>query len=129
MTDPTADLLIRIKNAYMAKHVSLSVPSSKVKYAIAQILAHEGYVKSVSIEGEPNRRIIKIDLIYIAGKPKITNIRQISKPGVRIYTKSAQIPRVLGGLGISILSTPKGIMGSQEARSQHLGGELICQVW
>jgi small subunit ribosomal protein S8 len=129
MTDPIADLLSRIKNAYMARHGELQVPFSKMKESICNVLVQEGYVSSVKVADVDSRKSLLIKLKYQKNEAAISNIKQISKPGVRIYSKYAHIPRVWGGLGISILSTPRGIMSDKEAKKQKLGGELICQIW
>lgn len=133
MTDPIADFLTRIRNAQQARHADVVVPYSRIKHQIAEVLAREGYVAHVSVEGEGPRRMLKITLKYSrAGRslePVITFVRRISKPGRRIYASVSEIPRPLNGLGIVILSTSGGVISDREARKRHLGGELICEVW
>jgi len=129
MTDPIADLLTRIKNAYKARHETLVVPFSKIKLAICEVLINENYLKSANLQTQDNRQVLVIELLYKDKAAAISDVKRISKPGVRIYSKSINVPRVLGGLGISILSTPKGVMSSKQAKKLKLGGELICQVW
>ena len=129
-TDPIADMLTRIRNANSAKHKTVDVPSSKMKTAIAEILFKEGYIKSFEIISNENQGIIRITLKYDEkGTRVIDGIKRISKPGLRIYTSKEDLPRVLNGLGIAIVSTSKGIMTDKEARSLGLGGEIIAYVW
>lgn len=130
VTDPIADLLTRIRNALTARHETVTVPASKMKKAIADILVEEGYVKSAEIvdnNGHPN---ILITLKYGAKYERvITNLKRISKPGLRVYCGSADLPKVLGGLGIAIISTSKGIMTDKKARNLNVGGEVLAYVW
>ena len=128
MHDPISDLLTRIRNAGAAKHPSLVIPHSKMKESVAKILKQEGYLTDVAVDGE-KLKSIKIGLRYDAGKSVIIGLRQISTPGLRRYVRSSEIPRVLGGMGISIVSTSKGVMSGQDARKQNLGGELVCYAW
>ncbi len=128
MHDPISDLLTRIRNAGMAKHPTLTMPHSKMKESIAQILKREGYLSDVGVEGGPIKTL-KIALKYQDRKPVIVGLRQISTPGLRRYVQSTEIPRVLGGMGVSIVSTSQGVMTGTEARKQNLGGELVCYVW
>ncbi len=129
-TDPIADMLTRIRNATMAKHEFVLIPWSKMKIAIVKILKEEGFVDNYEVlRGKPGR-MIKISLKYTAKKqPAILGLRRISKPSLRVYVQRSEIPRVYGGLGIAILSTPKGVMIGQQAWKQRLGGELLCHVW
>ena len=130
-TDPIADLLTRIRNALIAKHESVSVPASKTKKAILDILVEEGYISGVkdSVTKEGHKNII-IKLKYGSNNQKvITNLKRISKPGLRIYCSSEELPRVLGGLGIAIISTSKGIMTEKNARKANVGGEVLAYVW
>ena len=131
MTDPIADMLTRIRNANTAKHDTVDVPASKMKEAIANILLEEGYVKAVDIIEEGKFKTIRITLKY--GKDKnekiITGIKRISKPGLRVYAGKDELPRVLGGLGIAILSTNQGIITDKEARKLQVGGEVLAFVW
>ena len=130
VTDPIADLLTRIRNALTARHESVTVPASKMKKAIADILVEEGYVKSAEIVDDNGHPVIRITLKYGAKYEKvITNLKRISKPGLRVYCGSADLPRVLGGLGIAIISTSKGIMTDKKARTLNVGGEVLAYVW
>jgi len=129
VTDPIADMLTRIRNAIMAGHDAVLIPSSKIKLAITKILKEEGFIERYEIlKGQP-APMIKIRLKYTDDQPAILGLERVSKPSLRVYVEKRQIPRVYGGLGISILSTSKGIMTGQEAWRQHLGGEIICYVW
>jgi small subunit ribosomal protein S8 len=129
VTDPIADMLTRIRNAIMAGHDDVLIPSSKIKLAITKILKEENFIERYEIlKGQP-APMIKIRLKYTDDQPAILGLERVSKPSLRVYVEKRQIPRVYGGLGISILSTSKGIMTGQEAWRQHLGGEIICYVW
>lgn len=129
-TDPIADMLTRIRNANMVKHVSVDVPASNVKKRLAEILLSEGFVKSYDIIDDGLQGIIRIELKYGEGKERvITGLKRISKPGLRVYAKKTDIPRVLGGLGIAIISTSNGIITDKDARKLGVGGEVICYVW
>ena len=129
VTDPIADMLTRIRNAVIARHDTVPVPLSKEKLAIAKILKEEGFITDYSILRAKPHRVIKIILRYIDGKPAVTGLERVSKPGLRIYVGNKEIPRVYGGLGIAILSTSKGILVGQDAWRQNNGGELLCYVW
>ena len=131
ITDPIADMLTRIRNANNAKHESVNVPASKLKLAIAKILFEEGYIKSYQFVEDGNQGVIKITLKYVNGKqqPVIAGLKRISKPGLRVYAKSEELPKVLGGLGIAIISTSKGLMTDKEARKQMIGGEVLAYIW
>lgn len=130
MTDPIADMLTRIRNANNARHESCEVPGSKIKVAIAQLLVEEGYIKGYDVIEDDKQGIIRIQLKYSAENSRIiTGIKRISKPGLRVYARNNEIPRVLGGLGIAMISTSKGIMSDRQARKEHVGGEVICYVW
>ncbi len=129
-TDTIADMLTRIRNAGAAKHESVDIPASNIKRAIAQILLEEGYIKSVEEIPDNKQGILRVTLKYTANKQNvIRGIKRISKPGLRVYARKDQIPRVLGGLGIAILSTSKGIMTDKKARAQGVGGEVLAFVW
>ena len=130
VTDPIADMLTRIRNAIMARHDSLLVPASKMKLSIARILKEEGFIIDYEvIRGKPHRSI-KILLKYLDNnKPAISGLKRVSKPGLRVYVQKREIPRVYGGLGIAVLSTPKGVRTGQQAWRQGSGGELLCYVW
>ena len=130
ITDPVADMLTRIRNANTAKHESVDVPASNMKKAIAQILLDEGYIKSFEIVDDGTQGIIRIQLKYLAGKEKvISGLRRVSKPGLRVYAGADELPRVLKGLGIAIISTSKGVMTDKKARANHVGGEVLAFVW
>ena len=130
ITDPVADMLTRIRNANTAKHESVDVPASNLKKAIAKILLDEGYIKSYEIVEDGTQGIIRIQLKYLAGKEKvISGLRRVSKPGLRVYAGADELPRVLKGLGIAIISTSKGVMNDKAARANHVGGEVLAFVW
>jgi len=130
VTDPIADLLIRLKNGSQRRHETISVPASKLKRAILEILRKEGYVDSVEEGAEDGHPVLKVQLRYVGeGEPMITGLQRISKPGRRVYVGSKEIERVRNGIGMSILSTSKGIMTDQESRRNKLGGEVLCSVW
>ena len=130
MTDPVADFLTRIRNANMVMHETVEVPASKTKLAIAEILKNEGYIKEYEQVEDGKQGVIRVYLKYGANKTKvITGLRRISKPGLKVYCKKDEVRKVLGGLGIAIISTSKGIVTDKEARKLGLGGEVICYVW
>ena len=130
ITDPIADMLTRIRNAGSAKHETVDVPASKMKKAIAEILLEEGYIKSFQIIDDGTQGIIRISLKYLPGKEKaIQGLRRVSKPGLRVYAGSDELPKVLKGLGIAIVSTSKGVMTDKAARAAHIGGEVLAFVW
>ncbi len=130
ITDTIADLLTRIRNANSAKHATVDVPASNVKKSIAQILVDEGYVKSFQVIEDGKQGVIRITLKYIDGKsPVITGLRRVSKPGLRIYSSCADMPKVRKGLGIAIVSTSKGIVTDKKARELNVGGEVLAYVW
>ena len=129
MNDPISDMLTRIRNAQMAEKATVSMPSSKLKIAIAEVLKEEGYVDGFKIEqGEANKSTLQIGLKYYSGRPVIEKIQRISRPGLRIYKGSNDIPRVMNGLGIAIVSTSKGLMTDRKARANGIGGEVLCVV-
>ena len=130
ITDPVADMLTRIRNANTAKHESVDVPASNLKKAIAKILLDEGYIKSYEVVEDGTQGVIRIQLKYLAGKEKvISGLRRVSKPGLRVYAGADELPRVLKGLGIAIMSTSKGVMTDKAARANHVGGEVLAFVW
>ncbi|NLL29574.1 MAG: 30S ribosomal protein S8 [Clostridiales bacterium] len=130
MTDPIADLLTRVRNANAARHEVVEVPSSNIKKAIAEILLQEGYIKELEEYSDGVVPMLRITLKYGADKERvITGIKRISKPGLRIYCKKDEIPKVLNGLGVAIISTSKGLLVDREARKVGLGGEVICYIW
>jgi len=130
MTDPIADMLTRIRNANTAMHDDVSMPSSKIKEALAQVLHREGYISGFRINenGGPTKTLT-IDMKYVDRKRVINGVKRVSTPGLRVYTKSDEIPRVLGGLGVAVVSTSKGLMTDRDARKQRVGGEVVCYVW
>lgn len=129
MNDPISDMLTRIRNAQMAEKSSVSMPSSKLKVAIAEVLKEEGYVDGYKIEsGEPGKATLEIGLKYYSGRPVIEKIQRVSRPGLRIYKGNNDIPKVMNGLGIAIVSTSKGLMTDRKARANGIGGEVLCVV-
>ena len=130
ITDPIADMLTRIRNASNAKHETVDIPASNMKKSIAQILLDEGYIKNFQVIDDNTQGIIRITLKYLPGKEKaIQGLRRVSKPGLRVYTGADELPRVLRGLGIAIISTSKGVMTDKAARTAHVGGEVLAFVW
>lgn len=130
ITDPVADMLTRIRNANSAKHDTVDVPASNLKKAIAQILLEEGYIKAYTVVDDGTQGIIRITLKYVGKKEKvISGLRRVSKPGLRVYAGAEELPKVLKGLGIAIISTSKGVMTDKKAREQHVGGEVLAFVW
>ena len=129
-SDPIADMLTRIRNASMARHRELTLPSSRVKREIARILVDEGFVDSFATQQDGVQEMLTVQLKYVEGRtPVVSGLKRISKPGLRVYARKTEIPRVLGGLGVAILSTSHGIMTGQQARKLNLGGEVLCYVW
>jgi small subunit ribosomal protein S8 len=132
MTDPIADMLTRIRNANVAFHDDVAMPSSKLKEAVAGILEREGYINGFSVEEQPGRpgKRLTIKMKYTTDRRRtISGLKRISRPGLRVYSKADAVPRVLGGMGISILSTNQGLLTDREARERRVGGEVLCQVW
>jgi small subunit ribosomal protein S8 len=130
MTDPIADLLTRVRNANTARHEIVEVPSSNIKKAVANIMLQEGYIKDIEEYNDGVVPMLRLALKYGNGKDRvITGLRRISKPGLRVYCKKEEIPKVLNGLGVAVISTSKGIMADREARKEGLGGEVICYIW
>jgi small subunit ribosomal protein S8 len=132
MTDPVADMLTRIRNANTAMHDDVRMPASKLKESLADVLKKEGYITGFEIteNSDGPGRILKIDMKYSPQRARvISGLKRVSKPGLRVYTKSTEIPRVLGGLGVAVVSTSKGLMTDREARKRHMGGEILCYVW
>ncbi|UJF16235.1 30S ribosomal protein S8 [Jeotgalibaca sp. MA1X17-3] len=130
MTDPIADFLTRIRNANMVRHASLEVPASKIKIDIANILKKEGFIKNYEVIEDDKQNVIRVFMKY--GKEKervITGLKRISKPGLRVYAKTGEVPRVLNGLGIAIVSTSEGLVTDKEARSKNIGGEVLAYIW
>lgn len=128
MHDPISDMLTRIRNAQRADKASVSMPSSNLKVAIAQVLKDEGYVEEFAVRAEDNKPVLDIQLKYYAGRPVIERIERVSRPGLRIYKGSNDIPKVMNGLGVAIVSTSKGVMTDRKARAAGVGGELLCIV-
>jgi small subunit ribosomal protein S8 len=129
MTDPVADMLTRIRNGIMARHTRVQMPSSKIKVAIAAILKEEGYVKDFDVVADGAHQELRITLRYVDKRPVLSQIKRVSKPGLRVYTRRESIPRVRGGLGTAIISTPQGVMTGRKAYQLGLGGEVVCYVW
>ncbi len=130
MTDPIADMLTRLRNAVMVKHDYVTIPSSKVKLAIAKVLKEEGFIRDYESFEEGPGRFMKVQLNYTENKESLlTGLKRVSRPGLRVYVQKREIPRVFNGLGIAILSTPKGIMAGQQAWRSQMGGEVLCYVW
>lgn len=130
MTDPIADMLTRIRNANNARHTSVDIPASNIKKEIARILLEEGYIKNIDVIEDEKQGMLKIELKYAeSGQRVITGLKRISKPGLRVYVKCDDVPKVLGGLGTAIISTSKGIITDKEARKEGVGGEVICYIW
>jgi small subunit ribosomal protein S8 len=130
MTDPIADFLTRIRNALMAKHETTDIPASKLKWRLAEILKAEGYISDAQLLGEGRHKVVRISLKYDPGEVSvIQSLQRISKPGRRTYVTADQLPRVLNGLGVAIVSTSHGVMSDRECRRLNVGGEVLCQVW
>ena len=130
ITDTIADLLTRIRNANSAKHDTVQIPASNMKKAICQILVDEGYIKGFSVEEDGKQGVITVTLKYLEGKkPVIQGLRRVSKPGLRIYSNVEDMPKVMKGLGVAIISTSKGVMTDREARKQNVGGEVLAFIW
>ena len=130
VTDPIADMLTRIRNALTARHDFTDMPVSRLKLALAEVLKKEGYIKDFELKSEGSHRNLRVHLAYAGGRePVIMGLQRVSKPGLRVYTERREIPRVYGGLGVAILSTPEGVMTGKEARRRGVGGEVLCYVW
>ena len=130
VTDPIADFLTRVRNALRAHHKTVESPASKLKIQIAQILRDEGYISGYRVTEDGAKRHIELRLKYgPSNEPVISNIQRVSRPGCRVYVGSREVPKVLGGLGVNILSTPRGVMTGRNARRQRVGGEILCEVW
>jgi small subunit ribosomal protein S8 len=130
LTDPVADMLTRVRNAINARHQKVDIPASKLKLEIARILKEEGYISNFKATEEESHKVLRIYLKYgNNNEAAISNVQRVSRPGCRVYVRRTEIPRVLGGLGINILTTPKGVMTGRNARKEGLGGELLCEVW
>ena len=130
MTDPVADMLTRVRNALMAGHTSVVMPASKLKQEIARVLREEGYIRGFDVQEDKGKRTLRIQLRYAGKKqPMLMGLKRVSRPGLRVYTKRSDIPRVFGGVGTAILSTPRGVMTGDQARRLGVGGEVLCHVW
>jgi len=130
VTDPIADMLTRIRNALTARHDVVDIPASKIKKDIAEILVNEGFIRSYELIDDGKQGILRLTLRYGSNKERvISGLKRISKPGLRVYTKKDNIPKVLGGLGIAIISTSKGVMDDKKARQEGVGGEVLCYIW
>ena len=129
VTDPIADMLTRIRNAKQMRYKEVEVPASKIKVEIARILKEQGFISNYKVSKDSIQNVITLELKYVQKEPVITGLKRISKPGLRVYASAQDIPRVLNGLGIAIISTSKGIMTDKEARTQNLGGEVLAYIW
>ena len=129
VTDPIADFLTRIRNASKARKIKVEIPSSKMKAGLAEILKKNGYIYDYKIDEDSKQNVISVLLKYSDGEPAINGLKRISKPGLRIYKKSDELPRVLNGLGTAVISTSKGLLTEKEARRQDTGGEIVCYIW
>jgi len=128
MSDPIADMLTRIRNGQIAGHTKVVMPSSKVKIAVAKVLEDEGYVSAYSVSEKNGKSELSVDLKYFEGKPVIETLKRVSRPGLRVYKNKNELPKVIGGLGDAVISTSKGIMSDRNARSQGIGGEILCYI-
>lgn len=128
MSDPVADMLTRIRNANMVEKKEVCIPASNLKFAIASVMQQEGYIESFDVKGEKSTKMLIIKLKYYDGNPVIDSLERISKPSLRVYAKSAEMPRVMGGLGIVIVSTPQGLMTGKAANKLNVGGEVLCSI-
>jgi small subunit ribosomal protein S8 len=128
MTDPISDMLTRVRNAQAADKETVSMPSSKQKAAIADVMKEEGYIQDYSIEGDEKKPVLVITLKYYEGRPVMSKLQRISKPGLRIYRKKGELPKVLNGMGVAVISTSKGIMSDKKARVAGFGGEVVCYI-
>lgn len=129
LTDPIADMLTRIRNANAAKHATVAIPFSRIKESIANILKNEGYIVDYEIKEEGTKKDIVVTLKFVDGEEVVKGLRRISKPGRRVYSSVDNLPKVLGGLGIAIVSTPKGVLTDKECRKHSVGGEILCYIW
>ena len=129
VTDPIADFLTRIRNASAAKHKTLELPASNIKVAIAEILKDQGFIADYAKKEDGPQGVLQVKLRYYYGQPVIREIRRVSKPGRRVYTGVEKLPRVRNGLGVAIISTPRGVMSDKQARRENVGGEILCTIW
>lgn len=128
MSDPIADMLTRIRNGQMAGHAKVEMPSSKLKASLAKLLADEGFIESFAVTEQEGKSFLSVDLKYYQGKPVIEMLKRVSRPGLRVYKNKDELPKVIGGLGVAVVSTSKGIMSDREARKLGVGGEIVCYV-
>lgn len=128
-TDPIADYLTRLRNALQARHKRVDIPASRLKREVTRILAEQGFIAGVTEVQKSPQTMLRVQLRYTEGRPAITGLRRISKPGRRLYVSSQDVPRVLNGLGIAVISTSRGVMTDRQAREQHVGGEVLCYIW
>ena len=129
VTDPIADYLARVRNAISAKHEKVDIPASRMRLEITEILKEEGFIQNFKMQEDSKQGVIRVFLRYVEGQPVITGLKQVSKPGRRIYATKDGVPKVIGGLGISIVSTSKGVMTGEQSRKLGVGGEVLCEVW
>jgi small subunit ribosomal protein S8 len=129
ITDPIADFLTRIRNASKARKLRVDIPASNMKKNLAEILKKQNFIKDYSIVEDNKQNVIRVELKYTDGSPAINGLKRISKPGLRIYKNTKDIPRVLNGLGVAVISTPKGLLTDKDARTQSVGGEIVCYIW
>ena len=129
VTDPIADFLTRIRNASKARKLRVDIPASNMKKSLAEILKSQNFIKDYSIVEDNKQNLIRVELKYSNGSPAISGLKRISKPGLRIYKNSNDLPRVLNGLGVAVISTPKGLLTDKDARTQSVGGEIVCYIW
>jgi len=129
VNDPIADYLCRVRNAISAKHEKVDIPASRVKVEITKILKEEGFIQNYKVQDDTKQGSIRIFFRYVDGSPVITGLKQVSKPGRRIYVNKTKVPRVIGGLGVSIVSTSRGIMTGEQSHKQGVGGEILCEIW
>ncbi len=129
VTDPIADFLTRIRNASKARKLRVDIPASNMKKSLAEILKKQNFIKDYSIVEDNKQNVIRVELKYTDGSPAISGLKRISKPGLRIYKNSKDIPRVLNGLGVAVISTPKGLLTDKDAKTQSVGGEIVCYIW
>lgn len=129
VTDPIADALTRIRNANQVRHSNVSIPASKLKVELVKLLKEEGYIQNYEIKEDGNFKVIDVELKYFNNKPVITNLKRVSTPGLRTYSKAKNLPKVFDGMGIAVVSTSKGLMTDKAARANNVGGEVLCYVW
>ncbi|HKB86784.1 MAG TPA: 30S ribosomal protein S8 [Ignavibacteriaceae bacterium] len=129
VTDPIADFLTRIRNASKARKLRVDIPASNMKKSLAEILKSQNFIKDYSVVEDNKQNIIRVELKYTNGSPAINGLKRISKPGLRVYKNSNEIPRVLNGLGVAVISTPKGLLTDKDARTEAVGGEIVCYIW